>query len=732
MTTTKKNKDWYSLSLTEYQTPPPRPEGTYLEDRSMLTMRVMEKYSKGPQKGLTTVNVDFNPDRQTRIVLGMCPEWDPGFPPYNIAKLAGVVKTAGYHCKAFDMNVLAYNDYKKNKWDIPFDPWDGPRDWHWIGEQYWKDLHKFVKPVLDLEIEKMVAFAPDVIGFSLYYCNKEPTDYMIKEIKKQLPNVTCVIGGPNTHYSYFKPEPWYDIVVNGEGEQPLLTLLNQIDAKIKVESEETFKNTKIIRQDEKERVNLNNLPFPDYSDFPMGSYKFPNGALCAISRGCIAKCTFCEETHYYKYRQRTAVSVFEEVEHMYYTHGTNVFYFTDSLVNGNLNELRAFAEGIISSDMEISWTGYARCDGRMDDDFYRILAKSGCVALNYGTESGSQEVLDAMDKKVTIEEMEANFRSGHLHGVGAMTNWIVGYPNETPRMFEDSMTFLWRHRNNSLIVISSGSGFSVGVDTIVGQNFDKFNLQPFYYYDHWITKDFTRSIAHQIVRLKTFSIFTDQIVSKEHIVKPTRHNLAARHYTIEYLDDTIQNEVDFNYKDFNYNIISTGISNFADALVNDVWPLWHALWRMRGGFKMNLKFNYEWEREEWGERSAAPVNADLFFEIDHDGNWSADFDWSYDQTHIDFEWTEDWVDTQMQNTPTPRYQTVGPVYQLMDFTKNASSAAVRARKLAWKGDARFKDRDAWDAWNCDEYLASERIFAENRDRDFSFKFKWKNNGQWLN
>ena len=79
---------------------------------------------------------------------------------------------------------------------------------------------------------------------------------------------------------------------------------------------------------------------------PMDKYTFPNGALIAISRGCIAKCTFCEETHYYKYRQRTAVSTLDEVRHMYYTYGTNVFYFVDSLVNGNPNELRAFAEGV--------------------------------------------------------------------------------------------------------------------------------------------------------------------------------------------------------------------------------------------------------------------------------------------------------------------------------------------------------------------------------------------------
>ena len=58
----------------------------------------------------------------------------------------------------------------------------------------------------------------------------------------------------------------------------------------------------------------------------------------------------------------------------------------------------------------------------------QLLRDSGCEAINYGTESGAQEVLDAMDKKVTVEEMEANFRDGKRVGIGAMTHWIVGYP----------------------------------------------------------------------------------------------------------------------------------------------------------------------------------------------------------------------------------------------------------------------------------------------------------------
>tara|TARA_R110000868_G_scaffold115478_1_gene308329 strand:- start:9905 stop:12109 length:2205 start_codon:yes stop_codon:yes gene_type:complete len=725
-------KQWNDLQSRVYnQDPPPRLEGTLLEERSVATMRIMEKYSRPVQKGLIDLTIDYDINRKTRICLAMCPEWDPGFPPYNIAKLAGVCKTAGYACKSFDLNVEAFNDYKKNKWDVHYNPWDGPRDWHWIGEQYWKELHFFMKPILDQKIQEIIDFNPDVVGFSLYYCNEEPTDYMVTELKRLLPSCKILIGGPSTHYSYFKPKENYDYVINGEGEQPLLKLLNEIEQNKPVEYSEEKNNTLIIRQAEDARFNLSTLPFPDYTDFDFTKYSFANGALCAISRGCTAKCTFCEETHYYKYRQRTAVSTLEEVEHMYYTYGTDVFYFTDSLVNGNLHELRSFAEGIKAKGLKIHWTGYARCDGRMDLEYYQALRDSGCRALNYGTESGAQEVLDGMDKRVTIKEMEDNFRDGHAVGIDAMTNWIVGFPNETPRMFEDSLTFLWRQRNLGLLSIGQGTGFSVGVDTIVGQNLAKFDLLDVYYYDHWVKKDFTATIVHKLIKMKTFSIFTDLLVTKKDCGRPTRRNLAKFHYTIEFIDPTKLNEIDYEYKDFDYNIIKPCISGFADSLVNEIWPLLRIVWRTRGGYKFKLLFKPEWEYAEWGARNAAPLNAEYLFEIDDAGNWTADFKWDYEQSHKDYEWQdgESWFN-QATGKMEANYETWGPVWGLVDFTQDASNAAARARKLAWKNDPKFKDADPWNAWDIDKFVAKKHEFAKFRNLDLSFKYDWQGSGKW--
>ena len=697
---------------------------TFSEDKHTATLAAIAKYSKPVQKGLQELTIDYAVNRKTRVCLALLPEWDPSFPPYNVAKLASAIKRAGYACKSFDINVEAFSRYDKEKWPIDFNPWDPLRDWHWIGEHY-IDIHKHLEPILYEYIEQIEKFKPDVVGFSLYYCNEEPCKWMARELKRRMPNVKIIVGGPATHASYYKGEDVYDFVVNGEGEQPLLLMLASIEGKKNIEYNEDAKS-KIIRQPENQRYNLSTLPLPDYSDFDFTKYKFPNGALCEISRGCIAKCTFCEETHFWKYRQRNATSTLDEIEHMYYEHGTNVFWFIDSLVNGNLNELRGFVKGVAEKGLDIHWTGYSRCDGRMDAEFFKDLKAGGCEVLNYGIESGSQKVLDAMDKKVKVEEMEANFRDGFAAGVDAMTNWIVGFPNEGPFELEETLTFLWRIRNQGLIAVSQGTGFSVGVDTIVGQNFDKFNLLPFYYYDHWITKDLKQSIVHKLIKMKCFSIFTDFLQTDKICSLPTRWNLRKKHYKFEFNNPNRLNTLEYDFENVDYQIIKPNLGAFADSLVNEIWPFLRIMWRTRGGYKLNLIFNKELEYEEWGERNAAPLNANYDFEIDDSGNWTADFWWDYQQDEYT-DWEDKyWLENGRLCMSADPWS---PVWSIMDFTRDNSNSVVRARKLAWKGTDKAK-RDPYDAFDLDTFKEHEREFLQTRNIDFSFKYAWQGKGKW--
>jgi len=672
------------------------------DDKHLTTLKAIAQYAKPvEQKNLTTVSMEYA-NRKTKLMLVLLPQWAAEFPPFNLCRLSAVAKQAGYESKVLDANIRSYHYYDnkfKNKLDYKL--WDPTTIWRWCGDNY-KELHQHLEPVLLDILDEIVSYDPTLIGFSVYQMNEEPTKWMIQQLKQRLPNIKIAVGGPNVQKGYFVKEEYYDYVVSGEGEEAILKILQE------VENDITHEDQQYIVQPEDQRLNLNKFPMPDYDHIDFNEYKISNGVTTELSRGCIAKCTFCEETHFWKYRQRMAIDALEEVEYLYHTKGTRVFWFIDSLVNGNLKELRAFAKGIIAKGLDIKWTGYARCDGRMDLDYMKDLADSGCVYLNYGCESGSQHVLDNMAKGVTISEMEQNFKDGKTVGIKAATNWIVAFPTETHQDYADTMTFLWRNRDMNINNMSTGIGFGQGPETITGQNPDKFNLSYQKYLGLWITKDFRMGGTHTLMRVKCMSIYLDQIIGDREISYPIRPSLKKHHYTIVYDTDTINNEI--GYENFNYDIINADINPYAAGLVNEIWPLLRSLWRTRGGYTATIKFNPELDSAEFGNQyGTGKYTADFKFKISSDGVWYADFSWNFVQHYEEDVYRDD--------------SRQGPFFA-QDFSTMTSNAAVRARQLAkptWGIDGRT-GKDYQGLFSEESHL--------NKTIDWTFDHEWQGHGNW--
>jgi len=688
---------------------PKQPPADIADARHQAMMDAIAPYArKTQQSNVTPVYINYK-TRNTKLVLIMCPEWATEMPPFNLARLSGIAKSAGYETHIIDLNIRAFNnfinDWLPNK-KLPYRLWDPSATWHWLGDTYWKDIHPLLEPLMNEVMDEIAALNPDIVGFTQYYTSEQPTNWMAKELKKRMPHLKLAVGGSNVQKAWFNRDPIYDYVVNGEGEQSLLKILDDVENKI------THSEQQYITQPEEERININGLPMPDYESIDFSQYTIPNGVNSEISRGCTAKCTFCEETHFFKYRQRQAVDLITEVEWLYYNKGTDVIWFIDSLVNGNLKELRAFCKAVSAKNLPIHWTGYARCDGRMDLEYFKDLKAGGCIILNYGIESGSQRVLDSMAKGVTIAEMEQNFRDGKEVGIFAATNWIVGFPTEKKKDFADTMTFLWRMRNMNINNVGAGLGFGLGPETIVGQNPEKFDLSHFKYLDHWITKDFTLGGTHIMSRVKSFYMFIDCIVnmSEQKFGYPIRDNLVKDHYSIKFDNENTARNIE--YEDFDYNIIKLNKNPFADELVNELWPMFRTLWRCRGGYEAEIKFNPEIDLKEFGSQYGPAIyNANFKFKINDAGDWTADFDFEF---------------IQVKQPPVKEEdpERCGPFYT-QEFTRLTSNSAKRARKLAkpdWDLKTGWNDMKFW------EVLQEE--FKLNKETDFSFTHSYTGEGNW--
>lgn len=696
--------------------PKDRPPEDVADQRHMSMLEAIAPYAKPHiQKNLTPVYVDYK-TRNTKMILVLCPEWSPWFPPFNLARLSGVCKSAGYETHIIDLNIRAFHEYQ-NDWapnnKLPFRLWDPSASWHWLGNTYMKDIHPLLEPLLSKAVDEILDMKPDIVGFSIYYISEEPTKWMCQEIKRRAPHIKIAVGGSNVQQAWFNRQKYYDYVVSGEGEQNILKILDEVENKV------THSETQYLTQPEDERINLNGLPMPDYESIDFSQYLIPNGVNSEISRGCTAKCTFCEETHFWKYRQRQAVDLVTEVEWLYYNKGTDVIWFIDSLINGNPKELRAFALALKTKGLNVKFTGYARCDGRMDYEYLKDLAEGGCIMFNFGIESGSQKVLDDMAKGVTIKEMEQNFIDCKKVGIWCATNWIVGFPTEDFQDFADSMTFLWRVRNNNINNVGAGVGYGLGPETIVGQNPYKFNVSYQKYQNHWITRDFTKGGTHVMIRVKTFHMFLDfmQGCTDVPFGYPIRFNLAKEHYKIQLHNPNTRREIE--YEKFDYNIIPPvdPKNPFANTLVNEMWPFFRMLWKTRGGYTAEVYYNPEIDLKEFGSQyGPGMLNATYKFTIDDGGEWQADFDIKFDQVDNHFDTRE----------PPPKGRK-GPFYA-QDYSRLQSNPGKRARRIA---KPEWEDPDSGRGVKEFNDLLEEELRL-NATIDFSFHTKYKAKGNWNN
>ena len=703
-----------SLAKTNLK-PIERPTEDIGDVRHRSMMAAIAPYAKPTvQKNLTPVYVDYK-TRETKMVLVLCPEWSPYMPPFSLARLSGIAKASGYETHIMDLNVKAYNAHRddwmpNNK--LPFRLWDPSSSWHWLGDTYMNDIHPVLEPILSEAVDKIIEMNPQVVGFSVYYISEEPTKWMAQEIKRRNPNILIAVGGPNVHKSWFDIRPYYDYIIVGEGEQNLLVMLDEIE-----EGKRPFPGQpRVLTQPENQRININGLPMPDYESIDFSLYEVPNGVNSEISRGCTAKCTFCEETHFWKYRQRQAVDLITEVEWLYYNKGTDVIWFIDSLINGNVNELRAFALALKEKNLPVKFTGYARHDGRMDLEYLQDLAEGGCIMFNFGCESASQKVLDDMHKGVTIAEMEQNFIDCKKVGIYCATNWIVAFPTEEFQDFSDTMTFMWRMRNNNVNNMGLGVGYGLGPETIVGQNPHAYNISWHKYQGHWITKDLAMGGPHVMTRVKLIHMWLDYFknCTDVPIGYPIRDNLIKEHYKIKLNNENVQKEM--QYEKFDYNIIPPISHNnpFANQLVNEIWPFLRNLWRARGGYEAEIKFNPEIDLKEFGTQyGPGQYWATYKFKITDEGQWNAHFDIKFDQ-----------VDNPLDDRERPPEGRKGPFYA-QDYSRMQSNTVKRARKLAKPGWSNEEGRSGQDFAD----LLDEEIHL-NATINFSFHLDWQGSGDW--
>lgn len=636
--------------------------------------------------------ITYNINKNTDVFLLCLPQWSNYLPPFALARLSAILLENGYETTCLDINIKASNIIKSHINELGYDPWDGTWVFKWHESTYFTEFHPFLEKMLEEEIEKIVTAAPKVIGFSVFWTNHVVSSWVLERLRKKLPDSVFIGGGPSSLSRLKELKELFDITVVGEAEKIILQIVEDIE-------NNTLDKTSfplVITQPFKERLSLDTQPLPNFRDFDLNLYRVPNGIVTEFSRGCIAKCTFCEETHFWNFRQRGYLSLVDEIEYLNKAYGLDAVWFIDSLINGSLKELEEFAKEIINRGLKIKFFGFARHDKRMDLNFLKLMADAGLVAFQYGSESGSNKVLEDMKKRVTKEDMEQNFIDGAKVNIQAVTSWVIGFPTEKIVDFVDTMTLIWRNRNTSLANLVASTRFHMNPQNIVTQNPPRFGLTYFNYNNCWIREDFTLAKPQLAIRAKCFQLFVEEldIISTKKIMHMPRPNFRKHGYEVRYDYRKAIKEID--WEEFDYNIINLG-NPFTSSCLNEFFSIFRFLYRTRGGYSLKINFDEQKDYIEFGPSLSNKMNGTVNFVISNSGDWTFFVDLKYETPDTKF-------------APLPK-----------DYYFNLQDSQIRARNLS-KIESPMTE---------EEYEALHAKAEEmNQKYDFAFHVKETFNGSW--
>jgi radical SAM superfamily enzyme YgiQ (UPF0313 family) len=482
-------------------------------------------------------------------------------------------------------------------------------------------------------LDDIISSNPKVVGFSIYNTNVHASTYLIKELKSRMPGVCILGGGPEVAttggaYMSLRILPFNYLFV-GEAEETLLSVLENLP--------DVYPNSMLIGTTDS-KLKLESYAYPDYTDYRLNNYMHRDGVSIETSRGCVAQCSFCAETYFWKYRSTGPERVIEEMQYQIEKHGIHRFWFVDSLVNGNIKNFERLIDLIIEKELNIKWNSYARCDGRMNLEFIRKIAKSGCSALSYGVESGSQKVLHDMRKKIEIWEIENNLRDGSTVGLYNHVNWMIGFPTEEPIDFLHSLTLV---ANTRKYIDAISPGFGAGpasashmqTDWKVYSMIGTRHVGDTKFLNNWYTENYKNTILHRFIRIKMFHVWLEILETKG----LSRISNAQKYSNInEFFKFTSENLAKeyINYDNY-VKLDRLNDSEFSNSIANEYFTIAYSLYQYFGEYEFELVYNPYIDKDTFGISLVNNYTAKFKISVLANGEYSLELTHSFEHKSLD-------------------------------------------------------------------------------------------------
>ena len=379
-----------------------------------------------------------------RVLLFFPNETMVGVAPSNLAILSACLKQDGFDVKLFDCTMYR---------NVTGETQDQVRSK--LGQVKKSDIDNYVHPkevdIYEDFVKIVEEYKPNLIGFNVIDSTIKYALSFVEKIKdKKIPIIT---GGVGATFNYKKilDSNLVDFVCIGEGEGALVELCNKLLYKQDCSDIKNLcfkdKNGNIIKNQKRERADLNKLPTPDFSIYDYERFYRPfmgkvvRMAQVDIDRGCPFSCTYCAAPSIKQefkndncgayYRLKNIDKVFDEIKDLIKNHDINFLWISsETLLALPLPKFKEFAERYIK-EINLPFWSQNRLD-MFSEEKTELLAKMGCQAVSVGLEHGSEKIRkQLLNKHITNEKILESIKVLSKYDIIPTVNNMIGLPDET-------------------------------------------------------------------------------------------------------------------------------------------------------------------------------------------------------------------------------------------------------------------------------------------------------------
>ena len=336
-------------------------------------------------------------------------------PPLGLASIAAILERESYQVKILDANALQLSE---------------------------SEIAREIDGVDIIGITAMTPFINSAIK-------------VVKKIKREKPDSTIIVGG--AHVTVLPEEtlsdvPEIDVIVRGEAEATVIELYKAL------KGGDSLQNVRGITYRDKGKVkstptrppivDMDSLPFPAYHLLPLQKYRLhpPHGRRLPVmavltSRGCPYNCIFCSKPIFgRRFRSQSPQRIVSEIEYLVEKFKVKEISFYDDIFTLDKKQIAKLAKEFNKHKLSIHW----KCETRVDlvtEELLKTMKEAGCYMIAYGIESGNQNILNNLRKKITIEQVKKAVRMTHDAGIQSIGYFMLGSPGETPATIRQTIDF---------------------------------------------------------------------------------------------------------------------------------------------------------------------------------------------------------------------------------------------------------------------------------------------------